>query len=273
MSPSQDIDRLLEIMAALRTPGSGCPWDLEQRFETIAPYTIEEAYEVADAIERRDMDDLRDELGDLLLQVVFHARLAEEEGRFAFPDVVGSITQKLIRRHPHVFGDARTMTPEAVKDLWATIKAEEKAEKRRAQPPEPARLLDDVPHNLPALTRAAKLQAKAARVGFDWDDAGRVMAKLREEIGEVEHALEARSREDLEEEIGDLFFAAVNLARHHAIDPEASLRAGNAKFVRRFAHIEQGLSRTGRALEDADLTEMEALWNEAKELEKAKKAA
>lgn len=236
MTPSKDIANLLEIMAALRTPGTGCPWDLEQQFETIAPYTIEEAYEVADAIERRDMDDLRDELGDLLLQVVFHARLAEEEGRFGFADVVESITRKLVRRHPHVFGDTRDLSHEAVKDLWNSIKAQEKAERQQRRGTPPEQLLDDVPTNLPALMRATKLQNKAARVGFDWDDAGLVMAKVKEELREVEEALGRRDHEEIAEEIGDLFFAAVNLARHHAVDPEASLRAGNAKFVRRFAH-------------------------------------
>lgn len=269
MNSSGSVAHLLEIMAALRTPGSGCPWDLTQTFQTIAPYTIEEAYEVADAVERGDMDDLREELGDLLLQVVFHARLAEEEGRFAFADVVDTITQKLIRRHPHVFGAARTLSPDAVKDLWATIKAEEKAGK--AKPP--SAFLDDVPSNLPALTRAAKLQAQAARVGFDWDDAMQVVVKVREELDEVLEVLGSRNREAVEEEIGDLLFAAVNLARHHGVDPEAALRAGNAKFKRRFAHIEKSLGWRGSTLEAASLADMERLWQDAKALDKERRAA
>lgn len=273
MIPSPDIARLIEIMAALRTPGSGCSWDLQQSFETIAPYTIEEAYEVADAIERRDMDDLRDELGDLLLQVVFHARLAEEEGRFAFPDVVEAITRKLIRRHPHVFGDVQDLSPQAVKDVWAVIKAGEKAEKQARTASAPSRHLDDIPINLPALTRASKLQSKAAKVGFDWNDPAQVLAKVREELAEVEDAAELGDAEAIEEEIGDLLFAAVNLARHHAVDPEASLRAGNAKFVRRFGYVECELNAQGRALTEASLAEMEALWQQAKESEKARKAA
>ena len=273
MSPSTDIARLLEIMTALRTPETGCPWDLQQTFETIAPYTIEEAYEVSDAIERRDMDDLRDELGDLLLQVVFHARLAEEEGRFAFSDVVEAITAKLIRRHPHVFGDVQNLSPEAVKNLWATIKAGERAKKQARTSEAPRRHLDDIPNNLPALTRATKLQTRASAVGFDWNDPALVLAKVREELAEVEGAVKQEDPRAIEEEIGDLLFAAVNLARHHSVDPEASLRAGNAKFVRRFGFIEGALSGQGRALNDASLAEMEALWQEAKQADKARQAA
>ena len=255
-------------MAALRTPGTGCPWDLAQSFKSISPYTIEEAYEVADAIERDDMDDLREELGDLLLQVVYHARLAEEEGRFAFADVVESITRKLIRRHPHVFGEARDLSAEAVKDLWASIKEGEKAAKKRGS----KHLLDDIPVNLPALTRATKLQTKAARVGFDWDDAAIVMDKVREELDEVVDALRSSDRVAVEEEVGDLLFAAVNLARHHGVDAESALRSGSKKFARRFAHIEDSLGRNGKSLQDASLAEMEALWVEAKQIDRAKAA-
>ncbi|MCP8938169.1 nucleoside triphosphate pyrophosphohydrolase [Alsobacter sp. SYSU M60028] len=257
-------------MTALRTPGSGCPWDLEQDFASIAPYTIEEAYEVADAIERGDLLDLRDELGDLLLQVVFHARMAQEQGAFAFPDVVEAITTKLIRRHPHVFGAARDLDPEQVKALWGEIKQAEKAERHAAReaaglPPEPASgLLSNVPHALPALTRAVKLQAKASTVGFDWNDARLVLAKLREELGEIEEALDAADQKAVADEVGDLLFAVANLARHVKVDPEDALRGTNAKFERRFAFIERSLAARGRALADADLAEMDALWNAAK---------
>jgi ATP diphosphatase len=268
MTPSKDISRLLAIMAALRTPGTGCPWDLEQDFATIAPYTIEEAYEVADAITRNDLDDLCDELGDLVLQVVFHARMAEEQGAFAFGDVVEAITRKMIRRHPHVFGArAGTMTPAEVKGLWGRIKAEEKAERaarRNEAAPSPASLLDGVKPGQPALAQAMELQRKAATVGFDWNDARAVLAKIREETGEVEAALEAGDARHVEEEIGDLMFVAVNLARHADVDPEMALRGANAKFIRRFAHIETRLKARGRALDAASLDEMEALWSEAK---------
>lgn len=270
MKPARDITRLIEIMAALRTPGSGCPWDLEQSFETIAPYTIEEAYEVADAIERADWSDLTDELGDLLLQVVFHARLAEEQGLFAFPDVVEAITGKLIRRHPHVFGDAQNLSPDAVKATWARIKADEKrlrAERRGAAEP-PRGLLADVPRPLPGLTRAVKLQAKASTVGFDWNDARLVLAKIKEEIAEFEEAAETGDPVAMRGEIGDLIFALANLARHVDVDPEDALRATNAKFERRFAHIETTLQARGRTLGDATLAEMDSLWDEAKRLER-----
>ena len=224
MHPSRDIERLLAIMAALRTPGSGCPWDLEQDFATIAPYTIEEAYEVAEAIARGDLLDLKDELGDLLLQVVFHARMAEEAGAFDFGDVVESITGKLIRRHPHVFGDARDLSPAGIKALWGEIKQAEKAERRRergeAEEPAAAGLLAGVPAGLPALARAEKLTRKAATVGFDWPDAAQVVGKIEEEVREVREALEAGSHGEIEDEIGDLLFAVVNLARHAGVDPE-----------------------------------------------------
>ncbi len=274
ITPSRDIHRLLAIMAALRDPQDGCPWDLEQTFATIAPYTIEEAYEVADAIERGDLVDLKDELGDLLLQVVFHARMAEEQGAFDFGGVVEAITRKLLRRHPHVFGDARHMAPAEVKALWDEIKQGEKAERRAARlaagHPEPKdAFLSGVPTALPALTRAGKLTAKAAKVGFDWPEAAQVVDKIREELGEVEEASATGERDAIEDEIGDLLFAVTNLARHHGIDPEAALRRTNAKFERRFGSVERALSAQGRSLADASLDEMEALWVAAKTAERA----
>src|SRR3954464_15214916 len=261
MKASRDITRLLEIMAALRTPGSGCPWDLEQNFATIAPYTLEEAYEVADAIARGDLADLREELGDLLLQVAFHARMAQEQGAFDFGDVVLAITQKLLRRHPHVFGDARGLTPEAVEKLWERIKTEEKAGKGM---PESTGALAGVPVALPALPRALKLQQKAGKVGFDWNDPMAVLAKIREEADEIEHAIRASERKDAAAETGDLLFAVVNLARHLDADPEAVLRATNQKFERRFASIERALKARGKTPSESTLAEMDALWDEAK---------
>jgi ATP diphosphatase len=265
MKPSWDIGRLLEIMAALRTPGSGCPWDLEQTFETIAPYTLEEAYEVADAIARSDLVHLKDELGDLLLQVVFHARMAQEQGAFDFGDVVEAITQKLIRRHPHVFADEQGKTADAVKGLWERIKAEERAEHGEAKP---AGALAGVPVALPALTRALKLQNKAGAVGFDWNDPRAVLAKIREEADEIEAALDENDAKHAAAEVGDLLFAVVNLARHLDADPEGVLRATNLKFERRFAAIEMALAARGKRPQDATLAEMDALWEEAKEAEK-----
>jgi ATP diphosphatase len=265
LKPSRDIGRLIEIMAALRAPGTGCPWDLEQSFASIAPYTIEEAYEVADAIQRGDLADLRDELGDLLLQVVFHARMAEEQGAFDFGGVVEAITQKMIRRHPHVFGNARDLSPDQVKALWGEIKAAEKRE--RPRPPEGA--LGGVPVAMPALTRALKLQEKAGKVGFDWNDARAVLAKIREEIDEVEAELDAGRADLAEAEVGDLLFVLVNLARHLKADPEAALRGANAKFERRFAFIEEALAARGRTPAESTLQEMDALWNEAKAREKS----
>jgi ATP diphosphatase len=274
MQPSSDIARLIEIMAALRTPGSGCPWDLQQNFETIVPYTLEEAYEVADAVQRGDLQDLRDELGDLLLQVVFHARMAEEQKAFDFGGVVEAITAKMIRRHPHVFGEARDLSPEAVKDLWAEIKASEKAAKAAARalenagkPSAPSSLLADVAPTLPGLTRAVKLQEKASRVGFDWQDAHLVVAKIREETDEVEAALKDGDPAAVAEEIGDLFFAVANLARHVERDPETIMRAANAKFERRFGFIEAALASRDQAFSSTSLEEMEALWREAKATE------
>ncbi|MCS0503581.1 nucleoside triphosphate pyrophosphohydrolase [Ancylobacter mangrovi] len=271
MTPSRDISRLIEIMAALRTPGTGCPWDLEQDFASIAPYTIEEAYEVADAIARGDLEDLCDELGDLLLQVVFHARMAQERGAFDFGNVVTAVTTKMIRRHPHVFGDKHGRDVEAVNAAWAEIKAEEKAERaaRRARaglPPEPAqgRTLDGVPAGTPALARAARLQAKAATVGFDWADARLVLAKIREEVDEVEAEIDRGDQAAAAAEVGDLFFAMANLARHLDVDAEAALRGTNAKFARRFAYIEDQLAREGRTPREATLDEMEAHWQAAK---------
>jgi len=260
MTPSRDIDRLLAIMAALRTPKTGCPWDLEQNFATIAPYTLEEAYEVADAIARDDLTDLKDELGDLLLQVVFHARMAEELGAFDFGNVVEAITAKLIRRHPHVFGDEGSQTPQAVEGLWERIKAEEKAARGGA---EESGALAGVPVGLPALTRALKLQNKASKVGFDWNDPRAVLHKIREEADEIEAALDGDASEAAAE-VGDLLFAAVNLARHLRADPEAVLRGTNRKFERRFAAIEQALAAEGKKPQEATLAEMDALWDEAK---------
>ncbi len=265
---SAEIERLIDIMAALRTPETGCPWDLEQNFQSIAPYTLEEAYEVVDAIERGDLTELRDELGDLLLQVVFHARLAQEAEVFSFTDVVNSICEKLVRRHPHVFGDLANLSSDAVSAQWEAIKAQEKAAKCVAAP---ASLLDGVPLPLPALTRAVKLQKKASTVGFDWNDARQVMDKIREETDEVAAELQAPGSEAtpaLAEEIGDLLFVVTNLACHAKVDPEQALRGANAKFERRFHHIEQQLSRRGVNLDAASLAEMEALWVEAKHLEK-----
>ncbi|MGZ9106663.1 MAG: nucleoside triphosphate pyrophosphohydrolase, partial [Rhodoplanes sp.] len=261
MTPSRDIGRLIEIMAALRTPGSGCPWDLAQDFATIAPYTIEEAYEVADAIGRGDLTDLKDELGDLLLQVVFHARMAQEQGAFDFGAVVETITRKLVRRHPHVFGEAQGLSPEAVEGLWHRIKAQEKAERAAARGSAPAErtgALAGVPATLPALTRALKLQEKASRVGFDWNDPTAVLDKIREETEEVAQAIEAGDKAQAGAEVGDLLFVAVNLARHLGADPERSLRETNLKFERRFASIERALAAQGKAAEQATLAEMDA---------------
>ncbi len=263
MIPSRDIGRLIEIMAALRTPKTGCPWDLEQDFATIAPYTLEEAYEVADAIARNDLADLEDELGDLLLQVVFHARMAQEQGAFDFGDVVEAITTKLIRRHPHVFGSERAENPQTVKGLWEEIKAQEKREKAANGRPAEQGALAGVPVAFPALTRALKLQAKASRVGFDWNDPRAVLRKIREETDEIEAALDGDGV-SAAAEVGDLLFAAVNLARHLHADSEALLRQTNQKFERRFAAIERALAMQGKAPQDATLAEMDKLWDAAK---------
>jgi ATP diphosphatase len=248
---------------------------LEQDFASITPYTLEEAYEVVDAIERGDMADLREELGDLLLQVVFHSRMAEEKGVFAFPDVVEAITRKLIRRHPHVFGDTRNLSPEAVKKLWDEIKQEEKAERRAAREKmglapqaHETGFLGGIPPSLPALTRAQKLTTKAAKVGFDWPDPAQVIAKIHEELEEVKDASSSGDRDHVEDEIGDLLFSVANLARHFSIDPEQALRRTNAKFERRFRSVETALERQGRSLEGATLEEMEELWVAAKSAER-----
>ncbi|MES1991090.1 MAG: nucleoside triphosphate pyrophosphohydrolase [Pseudomonadota bacterium] len=260
------IDALIEIMAQLRNPDGGCPWDLEQNFATIAPYTIEEAYEVADAIELGDMSELRDELGDLLLQVVFHAQMAKEAKEFCFEDVVRAICEKMIRRHPHVFGDEKARSAGSVSTRWEEIKAEEKAAKGKAAKQS---LLDDVPLNLPALTRALKLQARAARVGFDWPSTDSVLDKLNEEMLELSHELAKGGDKDrLEDEFGDILFVYANLARHLKIDPEAALRRTNAKFRRRFGRIEEKLGAQGRTLTQSNLEEMDAMWNEAKQEER-----
>jgi ATP diphosphatase len=316
IEPSRDVGRLVEIMAALRTPVTGCPWDLEQSFATIAPYTIEEAYEVADAIERGDLADLREELGDLLLQVVYHARLGEEAGAFDLGDVVLGITRKMIRRHPHVFGNERGATSDEAKASWERIKAEEKAEKAAerarlaarnrdaevrmteaagkrgsAAQAHPKSVLDGVPAVLPALTRAVKLQDKAAAVGFDWPSLAPVFDKMREELAELEEvALKADPRlgartdpaaadgareaapsvgtARVEEEFGDLLFVMANVARHLKIDPEQALRRANAKFVRRFGVVEAKLAERGTSPAESTLSEMDALWDEAKREER-----
>jgi ATP diphosphatase len=275
MTPARDISRLLEIMAALRTPGSGCPWDLEQDFASIAPYTLEEAYEVADAILRNDLVDLREELGDLLLQVVFHARMAQEQNAFDFGDVVAGITEKLIRRHPHVFGEAGKLTAGAVAGLWDRIKTQEKIERAASRNansgvPGPDGALAGVPATLPALTRALKLQAKASKVGFDWNDPLAVLRKIREEADEIEAEITAGSRAAAGYEVGDLLFAVVNLARHVDADPEAVLRATNLKFEQRFAAIERALAQRGKSPAQASLAEMDVLWEAAKAAEKVK---
>lgn len=273
MKPSKDISRLIEIMADLRDPQSGCPWDIEQSFASIVPYTIEEAYEVADAIARGDLDHLREELGDLLLQVVYHARMAEEAGEFAFGDVVEAITKKMIRRHPHVFGDETARSAGMAKGMWEKIKAEEKAEKRKARiargldPEEHGKgFLDGVPVALPALTRALKLQEKAAQVGFDWSEARPILDKIEEEIGELREAMDSADPKAVKDEFGDLLFALVNFGRHLKIDAESALSGTNEKFRTRFHHVEQALEASGRPLKDATIEEMEELWQQAKSL-------
>lgn len=271
MKPSKDISRLIEIMAALRAPKTGCPWDVEQNFSTIAPYTIEEAYEVADAIARGDFDDLREELGDLLLQVVYHAQMAQEIGEFAFGDVVEAITTKMIRRHPHVFGDEKARSAGMAKGMWEKIKAVEKAGKRSARiargldPEDHGKgYLDSVPVALPALTRALKLQEKAARVGFDWSEAAPILDKIEEEIGELREALAKGDSASIKDEFGDMLFAVVNLGRHLELDSEAALSGTNEKFRSRFHYVERAVEESGGSLDKATLDEMEALWQQAK---------
>ena len=275
MEASKDISRLIEIMEALRQPETGCPWDVVQTFETIKPYTIEEAYEVADAIERKDLDDLCEELGDLLLQVVFHARIAEEMGEFAFGDVVHAVTSKMIRRHPHVFAVSDADTPDGVKLQWDRIKAEEKRERaeRRARrgitEDFKAGFLGGVQRSQPALTEALKLQEQAARAGFDWSNPAPILDKIEEEIAELREALAEGKPEKVSDELGDLIFALVNIGRHVKADPEDALRGTNTKFRRRFNHIETSLSQNGETLEEASLERMEDLWQAAKRIERS----
>ena len=257
------INRILDIMASLRDPETGCPWDLQQDFASIAPYTLEEAYEVTDAIERGDMDDLKDELGDLLLQVVFHARMAEESDLFDFDDVVNAISDKMIRRHPHVFGDADADNPEAVRQSWEEIKAQEKAEKGKS---EADSLMDDIPLALPGLSRAVKIQNRAARIQFDWPDIEPVFDKLQEEIGEVREAIKNGSADAMEDEIGDLLFVVANIARHLKIDPEKAVRRTNGKFISRFKHLEAQAAQSDK--ETLTLEELETFWQAAKKAEK-----
>ncbi len=257
------IDRLLAIMARLRDPADGCPWDQEQTFATVAPYTVEEAYEVADAIERNDLGDLKDELGDLLLQVVFHARMAEEQGAFGFEDVARAINDKMVRRHPHVFAEETYTSLAHQKEGWEALKAAERKDKGRV-----SSLLDDVPVGLPALTRAVKLSKRAASVGFVWPTIQDVLAKLHEEVGELESEIAAGDLEKARQEMGDVLFVVANLARTLEVDPEDSLRFTNAKFARRFQYIEGQLARRGKTPDQSDLLEMDALWDEAKAAEK-----
>lgn len=254
--------KLLGIMARLRDPQGGCPWDVEQNFRTIAPYTIEEAYEVADAIAKGDMDGLREELGDLLLQVVFHSQMASEDKLFTFEDVAQAINDKMIRRHPHVFSDAEIKTSQAQTANWETIKAAERKGKEKT------RVLDDVPTALPALMRAQKLQKRAARVGFDWPDVQGVLEKVREELNETQEAIASKNAPHIHEEIGDLLFAVVNIARFMEVDAETALRDANQKFIRRFEAVEDGVNASGKDFRDTTLDEMEALWIATKEKEK-----
>ena len=258
-NPSKGMPRLLEIMRALRDPDGGCPWDIEQNFKTIAPYTVEEAYEVADAIERENWDDLKNELGDLLLQTIYHTQMAEEEDLFSFSDVVNQISEKMIQRHPHVFGNEnRNKTAsQQVKD-WESIKAEERLKKNQAG------ILDDVALNLPALVRSLKLQKRAARVGFDWPKISQVLDKIDEETKELIEAKKTEPQERISEEFGDLLFSIVNLGRHLKVDPEEALKQTNKKFITRFNFVESSIRSQGKKIEDTSLEEMEALWQQAK---------
>ena len=257
--PNGGMPRLLEIMRRLRDPQTGCPWDIEQDFATIAPYTIEEAYEVADAIERAAWDELKGELGDLLFQSVFHAQMAEEKGLFSFQDVADTMSDKMVARHPHVFGDqSRDKSAEQQTQDWETIKAAEREARARGG------VLDDVALNLPALMRAEKLQKRAARVGFDWPDIGQVVDKIAEEARELAEARESLPQDKIAEEMGDLLFVMANLARHLKVDAETALRDANAKFVRRFHFIEAELEKRGKTPDESDLEEMDALWTRAK---------
>ena len=261
--PKGGMPRLIAIMAALRAPVGGCPWDLAQDFASIAPYTVEEAYEVADAIARADWAGLRGELGDLLFQAVYHAQMASEAGYFSFDEVVTAICDKMILRHPHVFGDGAVRSADEQTVEWEAQKAQERG----------GRVLDGVALGLPGLTRAVKLQARAARVGFDWPSTDEVVAKIAEEAAELVEARDALTAAEVEEEFGDLLFVMANLARHLKVDPEAALRAANTKFIRRFGRIEDWLAEAGRAPAGSDLAEMDALWNRAKAEEKARKVS
>lgn len=265
--PSAALDELLAIMARLRDPQGGCPWDIEQSFRTIAPYTVEEAYEVAEAAEAEDMPHLKEELGDLLLQVVFHARMAEERGAFAFEDVAQAIVTKMIARHPHVFDSASVSDAAEMERLWEDRKAAERQAKAAASGRAPG-LLDDVAAGLPGLTRAVKLQKRAARVGFDWTEIRPILAKLQEEVAELEAELDGGDAARIEDEVGDLLFVMANVARRLSVDPEQALRGANAKFARRFRHIEDSLRAAGTPWEATDLEAMEALWQQAKRLER-----
>lgn len=272
MTPSSDISRLLEVMAALRDKETGCPWDILQNFETIKPFTLEEAYEVADAIERGDPEDLCDELGDLLLQVVFHAQMAKEDDLFSFEDVVFAINKKLIRRHPHVFGDGKAKTDDEVKICWDEIKAEEKRERlerrcaRGLADEHLNGLLDTVSRAMPANEEALKIQRKASKVGFDWNDPSLVLDKMEEEIAELRAEIASGNEEKIADEMGDMMFVLVNLARHLNVNPEMALRGTNSKFRTRFSYIEQNLKSKGLDIKSASLEQMEALWVEAKTL-------
>jgi len=255
-----DINKLLEVMAALRDPQSGCPWDREQTFATIAPYTLEEAYEVADAIDREDYVGLKDELGDLLLQVVYHARMAEEAGRFNFGDVVAAICTKMVRRHPHVFGTAQVADARAQSEAWESLKAAERLDRHRDN-----RVLDNVPRGLPGLTRAAKLSRRASRVGFDWDDAAGPRAKVDEELQELDQAVAGRDGSAMAAEMGDVLFALVNLCRHLELDPEHCLRGANRRFVSRFERVEDWVRREAAGdWASVDLDQLETVWQRAK---------
>jgi len=262
-TPEAELRRLLDIMAALRDPAAGCPWDRQQTFDTIAPYTIEEAYEVADAIARRDLAALPDELGDLLFQVVYHAQLADEAGHFAFADIAAAISQKMLRRHPHVFGEAAARDAAAQTAAWEEQKRAERAARAEVG------TLAGIPLGLPALTRAEKLARRAARVGFDWPDTDAVLAKLDEEISELRAELPAADPARLADEVGDLLFVVVNLARKLNLDPEACLRGANAKFLRRFNSVEASLAAEGRTPAEASLADMELAWQAAKKRERA----
>lgn len=257
----QNMNKLLEIMAALRNPQSGCPWDIKQSFKTIVPYTLEEAYEVADSIERGAMGELKDELGDLLFQVVFYAQMGKEQDLFEFSDIVDAINDKLVRRHPHVFADAKFENEQAVHENWEKSKAAERDQRAHT---ETASILDGVAHALPALKRAQKLQKRAARVGFDWPDIEPVLGKLDEEIAELRQAIQQKDHSALSEEIGDLIFTCVNLARHLNVDAEESLRSCNHKFESRFNYIEQQLQQDNRDIHQCDIDELEVLWQQAK---------